>query len=91
MNEGIFSEIVQILIIKSKGKKKKSKTDGLTGMVGVVTIFQINVTTGISFVSDEDSNMAGSGSVMDKVERISNNFDYKTGPISPNPILCGMK
>ena len=43
-------------------------------MVGVA-ISQINVTTGISFVSDGDSNMAGSGSVMDKVENISNNFE----------------
>ena len=43
-------------------------------MVGVA-ISQINVTTGISSVSDGDSNMAGSGSVMDKVENISNNFE----------------
>ena len=43
-------------------------------MVGV-GISQINVTTGISFISDGDSNMVGSNSFMDKVEKISNNFE----------------
>ena len=43
-----------------------------------VAIFQINVTTGISFISDGDSNMVGSNSVMDKVENISNNFQSNT-------------
>lgn len=50
-------------------------------MVGV-GISQINVTTGISFISDGDSNMAGSSSFMDKVEKISNNFEWKLGLIS---------